>query len=153
MAVWQRPYAQAPSATTSPAAGAAVPLSLPPVRRRWLIAAGLVTAIMAVLPVVQASGAAQAGVRVQELQRERQDLSARVHQQEATIAGLSALPRIERDARRLGLEPGQSVTYLAVPVEAPEGPRLPSRFKPAPSEDAPKTLPTLQRILRSLLLP
>lgn len=103
--------------------------------------------------MIQTSGATETGYRMQELERERQDWNSRIHQREAVIAGLSALPRIEQESRKLGLEPAQAPVYLDVPVPAPDRLRLPARYAPAQSAEESRAETLWQRLRQRLSLP
>lgn len=124
-----------------------------PIRLTWLIGAVFFTAMAGLVPVVQTSHATATGYTVRQLERERQEWQARIYQRESDIAGLTALDRIDREARRLGLEPAQATLYLEVPIPAPEQAHIPSRFVPRPPNRAEVTEPGWQRLLNRLSLP
>ncbi len=99
-----------------------------------LLAAGAV-AVIGLLRVVQTSQATTASFAMQSLQQDKLELETSVRQLEAEVASLSSLDRIERDAKRLGLELPERVSYLSVNVAWPATAEdlLPARF--APPED------------------
>ena len=102
-----------------------------------LLAAGAV-AVIGLLRVVQTSQATTAGFAMQILRQEKLELETSVRQLEAEVASLSSLDRIERDAKRLGLELPERVSYLAVNVAWPATAEdlLPARFAPAEEQAA-----------------
>jgi hypothetical protein len=157
MAVLDRPYAKAipGAAAPPPTAGARSNggHTLPKPRRWWLVLAITLTVVIAVAPVVQTSGATETGYRMQQLERDRQTWNARIHQREAVIAGLSALPRVEQEARQLGLEPSQQQVYLEVPVAPPDTYHLPSRFMPDLPEVTQDDVPAWRRLIERLPIP
>ena len=102
-----------------------------------LFAAGAV-AVIGLLRVVQTSQVTTAGFAMQSLQQEKLELGTNVRQLEAEVASLSSLDRIEREAKRLGLELPERVSYVSVNVARPATAEdlLPARFAPA-QDDAP----------------
>jgi cell division protein FtsL len=93
--------------------------------RRAIAAALVVAAAIAVLQIFQSSGFASTGKAMQQLEFERDNLTARIHQLEAEVAVLSSLERTERVAReRLGMVPAKNVVYVTVPLSAPDAPLL-----------------------------
>jgi len=94
-----------------------------------LLIAALIVGLTALLPLVQSSGAASTASRVRELEQQRSDWQARLHEQEVKVAGLGSLQRIERDARqRLKLVPPKDIRYISVDAPPPASNRLPERF-------------------------
>ena len=106
-----------------------------------LFAAGAV-AVIGLLRVVQTSQVTTAGFAMQSLQQEKLELGTNVRQLEAEVASLSSLDRIEREAKRLGLELPERVSYVSVNVARPATAEdlLPARFAPA-QDDAPAAWP------------
>jgi hypothetical protein len=156
MAVLERPYPRAAQNAPAPSTAArsdVIEILRRGPRRSWMVAAIVLTVVMAVLPVVQTSGMTVTGYEMQDLEQQRQDLDSRIHQRESVIAGLTALPRIEQEARRLGLEPAANVVYLNVPLPAPDRPHLPSRFAAARPEQPPPNRSVWQELLKHLPLP
>ncbi len=102
-----------------------------------LLAAGAV-AVIGLLRVVQTSQVTTAGFAMQSLQQEKLELETSVRQLEAEVGSLSSLDRIEREAKRLGLELPERVSYVLVNVARPATAEdlLPARFAPA-QDDAP----------------
>jgi len=121
-------------------------------RRAIAAALALATAI-ALLQVVQSSGQANVGQRLQRLEQDRAALTAQNHELEAEVAALSSLDRVERAAReRLGMVPAGRVEHLSVAVEAPAGPLLPRPLvQAAPAAPAPE--PWWRSLLKALPLP
>ena len=106
-----------------PAAQELVPAWNP---RRAIVVALLIVTTIALLQVVQSSSFAHTGRSMQQLETERNTLTAQLHELEAEVAALSSLDRTERAAReRLGMVPAGQITYVAVGVESPSGALLP----------------------------
>lgn len=102
-----------------------------------LIIAALVVGFTALLPLVQSSGATTTAGDIQQLQRERQDWQARLHELEVDVATLGSLARIEKEARlRLGMTRPEEIHYITVDAPPPEERKLPSRFLPSDSRPA-----------------
>jgi cell division protein FtsL len=102
-----------------------------------LIVAALVIGFTALLPLVQSSGATSTAGQVQQLEREKQDWQARLHELEVDVATLGSLSRIEKEARlRLGMVRAKETHYIAVDAAPPAERKLPSRFLPPEREDA-----------------
>jgi len=103
-----------------------------------VIAAALAAvALAAMIQVVQSSDATTRGYQVQQLERRRLELEARVHEKEAEVAFLSSLDRVEREARtRLGMVPAEQRLYMQMSEPVPREQLLPTRFLP-PAEAAP----------------
>lgn len=121
--------------------------------RRAIATACLLATAIALLQVIQSSGQATAGQRLQKLERERVVLAAQNHELEAEVAALSSLDRVERAAReRLGMVPASRVDHLKVSVEPPAGPLLPRPLlQPAQESAAPE--PWWRSLLRALPWP
>lgn len=95
--------------------------------------AGVAVLAMALLQLVQTSGATTTNFSIQQLEQEELQLRTRVSQLEAQIASLASLSRIEQIAQeRLGLEPpvAQESLQVNVPWLAEDRQRLPTRFAP-----------------------
>lgn len=96
-----------------------------------LIIAAMIVGMAAFLPLVQSSGATTTGGNIRRLEQEREDWSARLQEQEITVAELGSLTRIEQEARtRLKMAPPEEVHYIRVDAPAPAPHRLPSRYLP-----------------------
>ena len=122
---------------TGPAAPSRVPHGLVHTERRvyariplwaWVAIVGLCLA--AVLPVLQTSGQTEAGVRLLELEAQRERLRSEVRGRAAQAGELASLARIEESARtRLGMIEAFPTASIEVQSAAP--PReLPSRYAP-----------------------
>jgi hypothetical protein len=102
-----------------------------------LIVAAMAVGLAALLPLVQTSGATTTAGRIRELQQERRDWQAQLHEQEVRVAQMGSLERIEREAReRLKMVPPTEIHYFSVDASAPEPHRLPSRFLPEEPADS-----------------
>lgn len=122
-----------------PLPGAArIPIIGPRFRPRTVAGASLAILVLASLwQVLQTSDATTTGFEIQRLERQRDTLQAQVHSLEAEVAELSSLSRIDREARdRLGLVPPARTVYLKVDQPVPERQGIPTRYQPAPVEDA-----------------
>jgi cell division protein FtsL len=97
-----------------------------------LLVAGFAIVVIGLLQVVQTSEATTTSFSIQRLEQERLELRAAVSDLEAEVAGLSSLARIEREAKRLGLEPPVAREAVQVNVPWPGGEAfVPMRFAPA----------------------
>ncbi|HWQ29204.1 MAG TPA: septum formation initiator family protein [Dehalococcoidia bacterium] len=140
-----------------PLPGAArIPIVGPRVRLRTVGGAALAILVLASLwQVLQTSDATTTGFEIQRLERQRDTLQAQVHSLEAEVAELSSLSRIDREARdRLGLVPPARTVYLNVDQPVPERQGIPTRYQPAPVDDAALTPPPeswWRGMLRALL--
>ena len=105
-----------------------------------LLFAACVVAAIGLLRVVQTSQVTTASFAMQDMQQEKLELETGVRQLEAEVASLSSLDRIERDAKRLGLESPVRISNLSVNVAWPSTAEdlLPARF--APAEDTAATV-------------
>jgi len=100
-----------------------------------LVAIGLA----GLLPLLQSSQATTTGYSIRELERQRSDWEARIHELEAEIASLAALDRIEKEARqRLDMEVPEHTVYLTVDVAGPESQPIPDRFLPPKKQESAK---------------
>lgn len=96
-----------------------------------LTVCALVIGLAALVPLIQSSDATSTNAKIQQLEQERSDWQARVHELELDVAYLGSLDRIENEAKgRLKMVAPQEVHYLTVDVPAPAERRLPSRFLP-----------------------
>jgi hypothetical protein len=96
-----------------------------------LLIAAMVVGVAALLPLVQTSGATNTAGHIRQLEQDREDWEARLHEQEITVAELGSLNRIEKEAReRLRMGPPKEIHYISVDAPPPEAHRLPSRFLP-----------------------
>ena len=120
-------------------------------RRAIVVALMLVTTI-ALLQVVQSSSFAHTGRSMQQLEAERAELTAQIHQLEAEVAALASLDRTDRAAReRLGMVQARQITYVSVGVESPGGALLP-RPLVSLSPSVERDDPWWQALIRSLPL-
>jgi cell division protein FtsL len=119
--------------------------------RRAIAAVLTVAAAIAVLQVFQTSSFANTGQAMQNLEAQKVDATAQVHQLESEIAALSSLDRIERNARdRLGMVPARDITYIQVAVPAPGNPLLPRPILPAPKPTPEHSKSLVQRLIRAV---
>lgn len=153
--------AAAPEAV--PAAGPVVPSGVPHGLARtegrvyaripvWAWAAILGLCLAAVLPVLQTSGQTEAGVRLLELEAQREQLRSEVRGRAAQAGELTSLTRIEHEARtRLGMIAAFPTASIEV-QSAPPPRELPSRYEPR-LEAAPeaRSKSPLQRLLELLI--
>ena len=119
------------SAIDRPAARSSVPLADHHTGgpRKLFLLAFVALPLLGLLQVNQVGDATSTGYNISRLEVERQDWSAQVRQLEAEVAALTALDRVEREARnRLGLVPAAERIYLEVPVSPPEQQRVPRRY-------------------------
>ena len=103
-----------------------------------LLIAGGAIVIIALLQVIQTSEATTASFAIQRLEQQRLELENSLRGLEADVAALSSLDRIEREARRLGLQPPRAQETVEINVAPPgaEEDWLPSRFAPAGDDQA-----------------
>jgi cell division protein FtsL len=121
------------------------PLSMPLVLTIALVAVGLA----ALLPLLQSSQATTTGYNIRELERQRNDWEARIHELEAEVASLASLDRIENEAHeRLNMQAPEDTLYITVDLPAPDSQPIPERFLPPKSQEA---SPTHKSWWRSLL--
>jgi len=100
-----------------------------------LLVAAMVVGVAALLPLVQTSGATNTTGRIRQLEQDRVDWEARVHEEEVAVAELGSLDRIGKEAReRLRMGPPAETHYISVDAPPPEPHRLPSRFLPEASK-------------------
>ena len=142
-----------------PAAPSRVPHGLVHTERRvyariplwaWVAIVGLCLA--AVLPVLQTSGQTEAGVRLLELEAQRERLHSEVRGRAAQAGELASLARIEESARtRLGMIEAFPTASIEVQSAAP--PReLPSRYAPIVEPvPEPRSESPLQRLMELLI--
>jgi cell division protein FtsB len=96
-----------------------------------ILIATLIVGVAALLPLVQNSLATSTGGAISDLEREREDWQARLHEQEVAVAQLGSLDRIEEQAKnRLHMVEPEDVTYITVDAQAPAPHKLPSRYLP-----------------------
>jgi cell division protein FtsL len=108
---------------------------MPAVLTIALVAVGLA----GLLPLLQSSQTTTTGYNIRQLERQRNDWQARIHELEAEIASLAALDRIEREAReRLNMQPPEDTLYLTVDVARPESQPVPDRFLPPKKQETVK---------------
>jgi cell division protein FtsL len=111
------------------------PLSMPIVLTIALVAVGLA----ALLPLLQNSRATTTGYDIRQLERQRDDWEARIHELEAEIATLASLDRIEREAhQRLDMQAPENTVYLTVDVASPDSQPVPDRFLPPKKDQSAK---------------
>jgi cell division protein FtsL len=103
-----------------------------------LLVAGVVVVAVAVAQLLLRSEATTATFEIRSLEQQRLGLETEVRQLEAEVASLSALARVEREAKRLGLGPpvGQDTVQVNVAWEGADQERLPTRFARDDEEDA-----------------
>ncbi len=117
-----------------------------------IIAAVLVTGVAA-LQVNQFSAVTGTGYEIEDLKRERGAMQAANHDQEAEVARLSSLARVEIEARtRLGMVPATRVLHLDIVGAVPDHQTLPWRFLPperaaADAQNGPSLLDQLLDLL------
>ncbi len=91
------------------------------------------------LPLLQSSQTTTTGHNIGELERQRNDWEARIHELEAEIASLAALDRIEREAhQRLDMRAPENTVYITVDVASPESQPVPDRFLPPKKQESVK---------------
>jgi cell division protein FtsB len=111
------------------------PLGMPVVLTIALVAVGLA----GLLPLLQNSQAVNTDYNIRQLERQRNDWEARIHELEAEIASLASLDRIEGEAReRLDMEAPEDTLYLTVDVPRPESQPVPDRFLPPEKQESVK---------------
>jgi len=97
--------------------------------RTALLIAFLIVAGVALLQVFQTSNATTNDYTLQQLQQERFDKQAEVHQLEAEVSLLTSIDRIDQEARgRLGMVPATSTITLEVHKQPPAQQLVPMRF-------------------------
>lgn len=114
------------------------PIVGPRLRFRAVAAGAAAILVLASLwQVLQTSDATTTGFTIQRLERQRDALQAEVHGLEAEVAALSSLDRIDREAReRLGLVPPARTMYLDLDRPVPDRQGIPTRYQPAPVDEA-----------------
>jgi cell division protein FtsL len=113
----------------APAARRAHGVLGPPAGRLLAVVAAAVVGIAAFIPLIQDSGATTKGYELRDLERERNEWRARVHDLESEVAALGSTERVRREAtERLGMAPPAKTIYLGVGVPAPPLGRVPSRY-------------------------
>ena len=121
--------------------------------RRAIAVALAISAVIALLQVVQSSSSANTGQQLQRLEAERIALKAEVYDLQAEVAHLTSLDRTERVAReQLGMIRARNVSYLDVEIEAPEGALLP-RPLVEPLDEGSGVEPWWESLYRALPLP
>lgn len=110
-------------------------LGMPVVLTIALVAIGLA----ALLPLLQKSEAVNTNYTIRQLERQRNDWEARIHELEAEVASLAALDRIDREARqRLNMEEPEDTVYLTVDVASPDSQPVPDRFRSPDKQESAK---------------
>jgi hypothetical protein len=90
----------------------------------------------AALQVNQFSAVTGTGYQIEDLKRERALKQAANHDQEAEVARLSSLARVEIEARtRLGMVPPKDIRPLSILGPVPDHQTLPTRYLPPESRD------------------
>jgi len=103
-----------------------------------LIGAAMNVEFAAMLPLVQSSGATSRAGSIHQMQTEKNGMQARLRELELEVAGLGSLARIENEAKtRLQMELPKETHYIAVDAPPPEQDKLPSRYLPAETQEAP----------------
>lgn len=107
------------------------------------------------MPVLQNSDEAAQGYQIAALEQRKVDLDAQIYAEQAQIAQLGSLARIDGEARgRLGLVPQNSEIAVSVSVPKPAYRPIPNQYLPAEPVTAHTSPQTLwQRLLRLLPLP
>jgi hypothetical protein len=102
-------------------------------RRAATLTGTIVLVVLAILlPVVQSSDEAAQGYRIRALQQQKSDLQAQIYKEQAEIAQLGALSRIDTEARsRLGMVQVTRTVEVSVPVSVPEAHEIPNAYLPA----------------------
>jgi hypothetical protein len=96
-----------------------------------LIISALAIGGTALVPLVQSSIATTTNGNVRQLELTRDDWQARIQEMELEVATMAGLDRVEQTARtELKMGEPRETRYIAVPVEAPEPRKLPSRYLP-----------------------
>lgn len=117
----------------------------------WVLAAVLLAAASAALPVLQSSSATSRGFDVQSLNARRASLQGEVSLIEADVARLTSLTRIERRAKEIGLIPaselGVEVYYVDVDVAGPAPAKIPAEYLPGPLVNREGPAPWWQSLL------
>jgi hypothetical protein len=107
----------------------------------------------AMLQVNQFSAVTGTGYEIEDLKRERAAKQAANHDQEAEVARLSSLARVDIEARvRLGMVPATRVTHLWINGTVPDHQTLPTRYLPpaAAAEDDPDDPSLIERLMELL---
>ena len=118
--------------------GLAVPLPFNGVNW-WLVAAVLLAAFSAMLPVVQNSLATSRGFDIQASQARQAKLQGEVNLLESDVARLTSLSRIERRASEIGLSPAPNPYYVTVTEPGPQPAKIPAEL--LPPREAPRAAP------------
>ena len=85
----------------------------------------------AAMQVNQFSAVTGTGYQIEDLKRERALKQAANHDQEAEVARLSSLARVEIEARgRMGMVPAATVRNMVINGAVPDHPTLPTRYLP-----------------------
>jgi cell division protein FtsL len=102
-----------------------------------VVAAVAVVVFVAAAQVDQVRRLVDTGYQIDRLEAQRAEQLAANHQLEAEVAELSALARVDIEARvRLGMEPAKTRLYLPVNHPLPARQTLPTRYLP-PETPAP----------------
>lgn len=117
----------------------------------WVVAAVLLAAASAALPVLQSSSATSRGFDVQSLNAERARLQAEISVIETDVARLTSLARIERRAKEIGLVPandlGVDIYYVTVEEPGPAPAKIPAEYLPGPLVEHEGPAPWWQSLL------
>lgn len=108
---------------TAPALGRGRHVNIPAL---GILAAGLVGAA-ALLPVAQTSNATSTGSEIRRLEAEKTAIKARLYTQEAGLADLGSLDRVDRRAKELGMVPAERWMYVTV-SDRPPAATVPVRY-------------------------
>ena len=109
------------------------PLAMPVVLTIALVTVGLA----GLLPLLQNSRAVSTDYSIRQLEHQRNDWEARIHELAADIASLAALDRVEKEAReRLHMEAPEDTLYVTVDVASPESQPIPDRFLPPKEQES-----------------
>ncbi len=120
---------------------------------RWILAAIAVVALSAMLPVLQNSAATSRGFQLQTFEAEKTKLNGQIRLLEADVAQLSSLPRVQRRASELGLEPGFDPIYVTVGEAGPVPAKIPAEYLPGPARKTDVPEPWWRSLLSWVALP
>lgn len=82
--------------------------------------------------LAQTSSVTERGYRLRDLEQQRTQLQAQVHQLEVEVASLASLDHLQREAQaRFNMRPAPADQTVYIQVDsAPQPPSIPSRFLP-----------------------
>lgn len=101
-----------------------------------LVLAAMIVGLVALLPLIQSSGATTAVGDITTLQQERDDWQTRLEEEQLKVAQMSSLAAIRKIAvERLQMGDADDIRYITVDAPAPAAASVPSRL--LPEEQAP----------------